>query len=133
MTKIGFENEDWESQIEQMLGPDASQVAYKFKNIMDTYENKDYEEPAGFIEIVMSETEVHEWLQQAHYWVTDDDRISEETIANMVWNIGLQLAQLYVDNDSIEPDNNSSEAAVFFLHMPDDMPDLYDNEDDEEE
>lgn len=132
MTRVGFDNDDWESQIEQMLGPDAQQVAYRFKNILDSFGAKE-DDPVGSIEILLSEEEVHEWLKQAYYWVTDDEKVSEETIASMVWNIGLQLASLYVDNDGIEPSNDSSEASMFFLHLPDDMPDLYDDADDDEE
>jgi len=51
----------------------------------------------------------------------------------MIWNMGLALAQIYVDNDAIDPDEFSSEATRFFLHMPDDMPELYGDDDMEDD
>jgi hypothetical protein len=95
VTKTNFEEPGWEQQMREMLGPDADDMLGRFSQIIEEHGSDDCPYK---IEVGVDESDIANWLPAVHEWLTDDDN-EEGVLRDVLWNVGMQLADLYMETD----------------------------------
>ena len=129
MTKTGLaEPENWEDQLRHMLGPDADGMIKTFNEILEQHE-AEQDEPAGIVAVAVSPSEAEQWLVQTFRYL-DTGEYDPQTLKDILWNVGLQLSEIYMGCDNIAPDDALNEAYRYFNDISE--PDDWDDDEDED-
>ena len=80
----------------EMLGPDANDMLGRFSQIIEEYgdDGCPYK-----IEVGVDESDIATWLPVVHEWLTDEENEEESKLRDILWNVGMQLADLYMETD----------------------------------
>ena len=120
---------DWQSQMRDMLGPEADEMIRRFNHIIVTHIPLD--EPVARVELAFSREELYELLPTIKAWL-DTGEGDESKIRNLVWLVGLELCREYMTSDSIDYNEEASATIPYFFGAEDDWG-LYDDDDDDDD
>lgn len=124
-----FDGDDWENQLDKMLGPDGTSVAKTFHKIIEEWE-ENVDEPYATIEISVSEEDVSNWLEACHQYCLENG--DSTPMYGPAWWLGVALCHTYLTTD-MEQTEPLSAAVGFFLNEDTwDEDDLDDEEEDDD-
>jgi hypothetical protein len=130
MTVTSLDNPDWESQMREMLGDDAEDMIRRYQHIIDNWVPLD--EPVAIMEIATSHDDVLKWLPAAHLYMDEQEGFDEIAFRDFVWNAAFELTRVYMQTDSIDPDDACTDAMRYFWSTMDDDDDTDESEEDED-
>lgn len=80
----------------EMLGPDADDMLGRFSQIIEEHGEAGY--PKHQVQILVDEGDIEKWLPAVYEWLVDEENEDESYLRDVLWNVGMQLSDLYMDS-----------------------------------